>query len=72
MHADVDYMDRKRPFTIDPTNFHRLPGYLNDLHAAGMKLVIVLVSNNLRNGQHDVIALVYPTTYRTLFSLMHV
>ncbi|KAI0217991.1 Maltase-glucoamylase, intestinal [Lamellibrachia satsuma] len=42
VHADVDYMDRKRPFTIDPTNFHRLPGYLNDLHAAGMKLVIVL------------------------------
>lgn len=43
-YGDIDYMDRKLDFTIDPINFAGLPDYVNKLKAEGTRFVIILVS----------------------------
>ncbi|KAF2361392.1 Glycoside hydrolase family 31, partial [Trinorchestia longiramus] len=40
--ADIDYMDRYRDFTIDPTNWADLPALTDELHADDVKLTLIL------------------------------
>lgn len=44
-YADIDYMDARKDFTIDPVNFADLPQYFQELRANhSMKTIIILVS----------------------------
>jgi alpha-glucosidase len=41
-YADIDYMDAKRIFTLDPVNFGTLPQYVNELKQQGTRFIIIL------------------------------
>jgi len=41
-YADIDYMDGKRDFTIDPVNFAGLPKLVDDIKAEGVRFVVIL------------------------------
>jgi len=38
---DIDYQDRNRPFTTNPTTFHDLPGLAGELRQQGLRLVVI-------------------------------
>ncbi|XP_043926668.1 maltase-glucoamylase, intestinal-like [Protopterus annectens] len=40
--TDIDYMENKKIFTYDPSNFGRLPEFADDLHAHGQRYIIIL------------------------------
>lgn len=40
--ADIDYMDAMKDFTIDPVNFTGLKDFFNELHADGLRTMIIL------------------------------
>ncbi|CAD5115204.1 DgyrCDS4198 [Dimorphilus gyrociliatus] len=54
IHADIDYMDRQRDFTIDNKNFKNLPNYLEGLwNKSKIRTIIILdpaleIANNYR------------------------
>ncbi|XP_072048876.1 sucrase-isomaltase, intestinal-like [Amphiura filiformis] len=41
-YGDIDYMDEKKDFTWDKVKFAGLPEYVDQLHADGMKYIIIL------------------------------
>jgi len=41
-YADIDYMDGKRDFTIDPVNFAGLPKLVEGIKAEGVRFVVIL------------------------------
>ncbi|CAF2051540.1 unnamed protein product [Rotaria magnacalcarata] len=41
-YADIDYMDAKKDFTIDPINFRGLKEYFAELNADGIRTIIIL------------------------------
>lgn len=44
-YADIDYMDGRKDFTIDPVNFGDLATYFSELKQNhNMKTIIILVS----------------------------
>ena len=46
-YGDIDYMEEKRDFTIDPINFADLPEYVDQLREEGTRFVIILVSKSI-------------------------
>jgi maltase-glucoamylase len=40
--ADIDYMDHNKDFTVDPINYQGLKEFFNELHADGMRTIIIL------------------------------
>ncbi|XP_056421060.1 sucrase-isomaltase, intestinal isoform X1 [Hyla sarda] len=52
--TDIDYMENRKDFTIDQTNFRELPSFADNLHANGQKYIIILdpaiANQNLANG----------------------
>lgn len=42
-YADIDHMDERKDFTIDPVNFNGLREYFNELRSQGMRTIIILV-----------------------------
>ena len=43
-YGDIDYMDEKKSFTYDKDKFAGLPEYVDQLHADGMRYIIIIVS----------------------------
>ena len=43
-YADIDHMDERNDFTIDPVNFAGLSDYFKELQAGGMHTIIILVN----------------------------
>lgn len=41
-YADIDYMDGRRDFTIDPINFAELPQLVDDIKKEGVRFVVIL------------------------------
>ncbi|KAL5015728.1 hypothetical protein ScPMuIL_005317, partial [Solemya velum] len=41
-YADIDHMDERKDFTIDPINFPNLKQYFEELRAGGMRTIIIL------------------------------
>jgi len=41
-YADIDYMDGKRDFTIDPVNFGDLPALVDEVKVDGVRFVVIL------------------------------
>ncbi|CAF0767379.1 unnamed protein product [Rotaria sp. Silwood1] len=41
-HADIDYMNARKTFTIDPVNFAGMKEYFSELNADGVRTVIIL------------------------------
>lgn len=41
-YADIDYMDGRRDFTIDPVNFGDLPQLVNEVKADGLRFIVIL------------------------------
>ncbi|KAL8616022.1 hypothetical protein ACOMHN_014984 [Nucella lapillus] len=41
-YADIDHMDERKDFTIDPVNFAFLPQYFDTLRQRGMRTIIIL------------------------------
>ena len=41
---DIDYMDGRRDFTVDPVNFGDLPQLVAELHAENIRSIPILVS----------------------------
>lgn len=41
-YADIDYMDGRRDFTIDPVNFGDFPQLVNEVKADGIRFVVIL------------------------------
>ncbi|KAL8616023.1 hypothetical protein ACOMHN_014985 [Nucella lapillus] len=41
-YADIDHMDERMDFTIDPVNFTDLPQYFDTLRQRGMRTIIIL------------------------------
>ena len=39
IYLDIDYQDRNRPFTVNPSTFPNLAGLARDLRAAGIRLI---------------------------------
>ncbi|MBM3462300.1 MAG: alpha-glucosidase [Armatimonadetes bacterium] len=44
IYLDIDYMDRFRSFTFNPTDFHDARRLIDDLHALGFKVIPILNS----------------------------
>lgn len=42
-YADIDHMDERKDFTIDPVNFNGLKEYFDELRSQGMRTIIILV-----------------------------
>ena len=40
--GDIDYMDRRLDFTVNPTEFAGLAEFVDELHEVGMKFVPIL------------------------------
>ncbi|KAF0295157.1 Sucrase-isomaltase, intestinal [Amphibalanus amphitrite] len=40
-YSDIDYMDGKRDFTIDPNNFADLPTFIQELREEGVRFVLI-------------------------------
>ncbi|XP_013421015.1 sucrase-isomaltase, intestinal [Lingula anatina] len=43
-YADIDHMDERKDFTVDPVNFGGLQAYFTHLQDNGMHIIIILVS----------------------------
>ncbi|CAF2935123.1 unnamed protein product [Rotaria sp. Silwood2] len=41
-HADIDYMDARKTFTIDPINYAGMKDYFSELNADGVRTIIIL------------------------------
>ncbi|XP_067946524.1 sucrase-isomaltase, intestinal-like [Watersipora subatra] len=41
-YADIDYMDGRKDFTVDPIHFHDMPAYFRKLQDDHMKIIIIL------------------------------
>ncbi|CAF1261434.1 unnamed protein product, partial [Rotaria sordida] len=41
-YADIDYMDSKKDFTIDPIHFRRINEYVSQLHQHGIRTIVIL------------------------------
>ncbi|CAF3137369.1 unnamed protein product [Rotaria sp. Silwood2] len=41
-YADIDYMDAKKVFTIDPINYQGLKEYFQELNSEGIKTIVIL------------------------------
>ena len=42
-YADIDHMDERKDFTVDPVNFPGLNDYFKSLQKDGMHIIIILV-----------------------------
>ncbi|GAV06643.1 hypothetical protein RvY_16599 [Ramazzottius varieornatus] len=42
VYGDIDYMAKRQDFTIDQEKYGNLPAFVNELHAKGMRYVIIL------------------------------
>ena len=42
-YADIDHMDERKDFTVDPDNFDGLNDYFKSLQQDGMHIIIILV-----------------------------
>jgi len=41
-HADIDYMDKQKDFTVDQVNYRGLKEYFQELHQQGLRTIIIL------------------------------
>ena len=41
-YADIDYMDGRRDFTIDPVNFADLPALVDEIKQDGLRFIVIL------------------------------
>ena len=40
-YADIDYMDRRRDFTLDPVNFPDLPQLVDEVKMEGLRFIVI-------------------------------
>ncbi len=41
-YADIDYMDGRRDFTIDPVNFGDLPALVDEIKKDGLRFITII------------------------------
>ncbi|KZR99494.1 Lysosomal alpha-glucosidase, partial [Daphnia magna] len=61
-YADIDYMDGRRDFTIDPVNFGDLPALVDEVKKGGLRFVIILdpaIANDYETYERGVALSVY-------------
>ncbi|KZR98836.1 Lysosomal alpha-glucosidase, partial [Daphnia magna] len=61
-YADIDYMDGRRDFTIDPVNFRDLPALVDEVKKGGLRFVIILdpaIANDYATYERGVALSVY-------------
>ena len=42
-YGDIDYMESKLDFTVDPENYKGLSEFVNEIHNMGMKYIVIQV-----------------------------
>ncbi|XP_046655180.1 maltase-glucoamylase, intestinal-like [Daphnia pulicaria] len=61
-YADIDYMDGRRDFTIDPDNFGDLPALVDEVKQDGLRFIIILdpaIANDYQTYDRGVALSVY-------------
>jgi lysosomal alpha-glucosidase len=51
-YVDIDYMDAKKDFTVDPIHFRGLKQYFSQLNGDGIRTVIILDSGLIGDQEH--------------------